>query len=313
MTNKYLAFLIAPLALVLIVLPGDGSVASAAAAGPEQGLVIFHRASGMKAKAIRFNLEQDGRPVGQLLAGTTIELPLAPGSYTFTVRAPSLDGMDYLTLNVEAGKTYRVEGEVLWGWPAGRPKFGNVSESGVATQTASVRPAPVPSVAANPNTISADEAGRLGLRNFAGSWNLKMWSLAADGQELEGKGVAEAAMDGDNAIQIIITEFNAPEFPDATGGGRVLMGYEPGRGFSLRTELSHSNEILKLTGRYEADSNKYVFYLIGGSGGQTATGIKRTSVRIEIRSLDNRSWVAETFASVDGESIQVQSSRFTLR
>jgi hypothetical protein len=289
-------------------------------ADPNRGLVIFHRADVMKARAIRFNIEQDGRPIGQLLAGATLEVPLAPGTYTFTVRAPSVDGMDYLTLNVEAGKTYRVEGEVLWGWPAGRPKFANVSEFGVATKSANAPPpgAPSPSVAASASLVSkqsigADDAGRLGLRNFVGEWNIRMWSLTADGRELEGRGIAQGKLQGEDATRIVITEFEAPEFPDAIGGGRVLIKYEPGRGFSLETDLSHSDEVLKLTGGYEVDTNKYVFYLVGGAGGKTATGISRTSVRLEIRMLDIRSWVAETFASVDGQTMQIQSTRFTRR
>ena len=96
--------------------------------GPDQGLVVFHRADLMKGRAIKFNIEMDGRPIGQLPAGSEFSIPVDPGSYTFTVRVPAWDGMDYLTLNVEAGKTYRVEGEILWGWPVGRPKFKNVSE-----------------------------------------------------------------------------------------------------------------------------------------------------------------------------------------
>jgi len=42
-----------------------------------------------------------------------------------------------------------------------------------------------------------------------------------------------------------------------------------------------------------------------------ATGIERTSVRLEIRSLDTRSWIAGTFAQLDSQSTQVQSSRFS--
>jgi len=44
----------------------------AAEVGPDQGLVVFHRKKSMKGKAIRFNIEQDGRLIGQLLSGSTI-------------------------------------------------------------------------------------------------------------------------------------------------------------------------------------------------------------------------------------------------
>jgi hypothetical protein len=286
-------------------------------------LVIFHRQNESAGRAIRFNIEQDGRPIGQLLAGSTLEVPLAPGAYTFTVRVPSLDGMDYLTLNIEAGKTYRVQGEVLWGWPAGRPRFGNVSESGVATQPASTTPANVPSSPAAPSAtpaaaierqgISANEAGRLGLRNFAGEWNLETWSLTLDGRKLEGSGVAVGTIEGGNATRIVITQFESEDFPAATGGGRVTISLESGSGFVMETEFQYSDEVLKLRGGFQPDSNKYVFYLIGAAEGQTATGINRASVRLEIRSLDLNSWIAETFAHVDGQSTRVHSSRFTRR
>ena len=323
MTTKLITCACVPLLIGLMLWPATGSNALAAA-GPDQGLVVFHRANTMKGKAVLFNIEQDGRPIGQLRAGTTLEVPLAPGSYTFTVRAPSVDGMDYLTLNVVAGVTYSVEGEILWGWPAGRPKFSNVSESGAPTQSTSappgdMQPAPMTTPVAAPTAVdarpgmSAEEAGRLGLRNFAGDWNVRMWSLAADGNELEGRGTAQGTLEGDSTVQIEFIEFAAPDFPDAIGGGRVLFSHEPGRGFSLETRLSYADEVLRLTGGYQTDSNTYVFYLVGGPGGQTATGVDRISMRLEIRTLDARSWVAETFAHVDGQSTQVQSTRFSRR
>ena len=125
MSRNLNSLFVTPILLfTLATWPTPGSIASAAEPGPDHGLVIFHRANVMGGKAIRFNIEQNGVPIGQLLAGTTIELPLAPGSYVFSVRAPSLDGQDFITINVQAGRTYSVEGEILWGWPTGRPKFG---------------------------------------------------------------------------------------------------------------------------------------------------------------------------------------------
>lgn len=323
MTRKLVLALSVPLVFGFVFWSLHGSIVHAAQAGPDEGLVVFHRADVMKGKAILFNIEQDGRPIGQLRAGTTLEVPLAPGSYTFTVRAPSIDGMDYLTLNVEAGKTYSVEGEILWGWPAGRPKFGSVSESGVAARPADMPSVSPPRAAAaaisapvvsnSRSAMSAEDFGRLGLMNFAGDWNLEMWSLASDGRKLEGSGVATGTIEGDNAIRISITQFESAEFPEAIGGGQVTISHESGKGFILKSDLGFSDEVLKLTGGYEAGTNTYLFYLVGAAGGQTATGIDRVSVRLEVRSLDRNAWEANTFAHVDGQSTQVQSSRFTRR
>jgi hypothetical protein len=325
--RKLISVFIGSVVITLAVLPTPASNAVAAEAGPNEGLVIFHRKSSMKGKAIRFNLDQDGIPIGQLLSGTTIERPLPPGNYVFSVRAPSLDGMDVIHINVEAGRTYHVEGKILWGWPAGRPKFGQVSESVAATapvpapaQTVTASPPggalagpALGSVVAEPGAGAVVDIGRMGLKNFIGDWNLDMWSLATDGSKLEGKGAATGTAEGENATRIMITEFQAAAFPAATGGGQILISYEPEKGFLLVSNFSYSDEVLRFTGRYQADTGKYVYFLLVGSGGQTATGITRSSVKVEIRSMDNASWVAETFASVDGKTTLVQSYRFTRR
>lgn len=295
------------------------SVAHAAQAGPGQAQVIFHRPDVMKARATRFNISQNGQPIGQLLAGTTIELALDPGTYTFVASAASLDGQDSITLTVEPGKTYRVKGEVLWSWPVGRPKFTDVSESGVATPAlpeASDNGEVGMSAAAVPGGSAAagsDDAGRIGLRNFAGEWNVRMWSLAADGNELEARGVAEGVLEGNDQVRITLSEFDAPDFPEPTGDAEAILSFEKDKGFILEVYRARKGEVLRLTGSFQKDSNRYVFYLIGGSGGQTVTGIDRNSVRLEIRTLDRRSWVADTFAQVDGQSTQVQSTRFSRR
>jgi hypothetical protein len=325
-----LTILLLGLVVALGIGIAPGSIAVAAEAGPGEGLVVFNRKSSMKGKAVRFNIDQDGRPIGQLLSGTTIEVPLAPGSYNFTVVAPSLDGQDFLTINVEAGWTYNVEGEILWGWPTGRPKFRLVSQSpgpAAASGQSGAETAATPAAMAGPALGSmapqpagsaqagatAEDRGRIGLRNFRGDWNLDVWSLATDGSKLEGRGAATGTPMGDNATQIIITEFAAAAFPEATGGGRLLVSHVPERGFTLESEFKYSGELLKFSGQYDATTGRYTFYLIVGSGGETATGIRRSSVRVEMRSLDIDTWVAETYASVDRQSIQVQSYRFTRR
>ena len=335
MTHRSLSILSLGLIVALGIGIAPGSIASAAEAGPGEGLVVFKRKKTMKGKAIRFNIQQDGRAIGQLLSGTTIEIPLAPGSYNFTVRAPTLDGQDSLTINVEAGWTYNVKGSILWGWPTGRPKFQLASQSPgpaaasaqsgasqagaetAATPEAMAGPAlgsvahqPAASAQAGP---TAEDRGRISLRNFKGDWNLDVWSLATDGSKLEGHGAATGTPMGDSATQINITEFASAAFPKATGGGRLLISHVPDKGFTLESEFKHSGESLKLSGQYDEVTGRYIFYLFDGSGGETVTGIPRSSVRVEIRSLDFDTWVAETYSSVDGQSIQVQYYRFTRR
>jgi len=301
----------------------DASVAYAQEAGPGQGLVVFSRKSSMKGKAMRFNIEHNGTHIGQLLSGTTLEVPVAPGSHTFSVRAPSLDGVDAISINVEAGKTYHVTCEILWGWPACRPKFGAITESGVATGAVDLADqggdalagAALGAAASStaPPARTAEESGRIGLRNFVGDWDINMWSLASDGSKLEGVGVALGVGEGEgDSTRITFTDFSAPAFPAATGGGQVRIAYAEGKGFTLESWFPHSNEVLKFSGRYEPATGRYVFFAFG-SDGETATGMPRTSVRVEVRSVDIATWVAETYASVQGQSMVVQSYRFTRR
>ena len=97
-------------------------------AQPENGQVVFYRPSRAKGAAIRFEIHDSSKgSIGALSNGTVIRKDLEPGGYTFSVRAPSVNGSDSITLHVEAGKVYYVKGEILWGWPAGRPKFTRMS------------------------------------------------------------------------------------------------------------------------------------------------------------------------------------------
>ena len=159
--------------------------------------------------------------------------------------------------------------------------------------------------------VTVGDLGRNGLQNFVGDWNLATWSLAADGSRLAGTGSARVFAADQNAVQIVITDFNAPDFPEATGGGNVLLSYQPGRGFTLESDFAFSDEALRFIGEYRADAGDYSFYFVGGSGGETVTGVLRSSVRVEVRSSGAASWVAATYSYVDGKDTQVQSYQFT--
>jgi hypothetical protein len=297
-----------------------GTTAFAQEAGPGEGLVILSREDKLKGKGIRFNMDINGQRM-QLLAGNTIRMPLPVGTHTISVWSPSLDGQDSITIDVQEGWTYHVEGYIRWGYPAGRAKFKSVSETPAAPgSVAAARPGqPLAGAAlgaaASPSSAtpvrSAEESGRIGLRNFVGDWDLHMWALSSDGDKLEGKGVAQGVAEG-NGTRITFTEVAAPACPAATGGGQVKIGYEEGKGFTLESWFAHSNEVLKFTGRYEAGTGRYVFFMFGSSG-ELATGVPRSSVRVEIRSEDIATWVADTYSAVDGQSMLVQSYRFTRR
>ena len=107
---------------------------------PDKGLVVFYRLSKAKGAAIRFEINDSAKgSIGVLSNGTIIQKDLEPGEHTFTVRSASVSGQDSITLNVEAGKIFYIKGEVLWGWPAGRPKFTRMSDSDAQADLAKIK------------------------------------------------------------------------------------------------------------------------------------------------------------------------------
>lgn len=116
--------------IVLMLLAAHAVATIRAAQVPEpkegKGLVVFYRLSSFQGKAIRFNINHAEGALGQLLSGTYIFKDVDPGEHTFWSQAISAD---LITLSVEAGKTYYIQGTVKMGIYAGRPKFKQVSES----------------------------------------------------------------------------------------------------------------------------------------------------------------------------------------
>ena len=56
-----------------------------------------------------------------------------------SVSSPSFDGQDSITVNVTAGQTYYLKGEIKWGWPAGRTKFSSMPESSGQAELAKIK------------------------------------------------------------------------------------------------------------------------------------------------------------------------------
>ena len=91
-----------------------------------KGLVVFYRSSAFGGGAVRFNLNQDQKPVGALNSGTFLYRDVDPGQHTFWSQAISKDSV---TIDVVAGKTYYIKGVVQTGLLVGRPKLTVVSEA----------------------------------------------------------------------------------------------------------------------------------------------------------------------------------------
>ena len=91
-----------------------------------QGLVVFYRSKSFKAGAIKFTVKDSRGEYGQLTNGSIISVNVESGSNTFWSQVISSDA---ITIDVEEGKIYYVEGTVKMGALAGRPKFNLVEES----------------------------------------------------------------------------------------------------------------------------------------------------------------------------------------
>ena len=130
MFSRFATALLLLLALLLTMQTDQVFSATVPTADPDKGLVVFYRVKRAKGAAMRFQISDiSGVSIGSLSNGTMFYQYFEPGQKTFDVRTPSVSGSDLITLNIVAGETYYVQGEILWGWPAGRPKFSRPSES----------------------------------------------------------------------------------------------------------------------------------------------------------------------------------------
>ncbi len=125
-----LHLLLISFAIALSTFSATAPAADVPEAKPDQGLIVFYRIKRAKGAAMRFQITaNNGASVGDLSNGTMLYQYFEPGQITFDVSTPSVAGSDLLTIDVVAGETYYVRGEILWGWPAGRPKFSRTSDS----------------------------------------------------------------------------------------------------------------------------------------------------------------------------------------
>ena len=95
----------------------------------DKGLVVFYRSKTMKGAAVHLLVRSSNGAAGNLKNGSMFYQYYEPGLRTFDVSTPSVAGSDLITLDIKAGKTYFVRGEILMGWPVGRPRLTQEQES----------------------------------------------------------------------------------------------------------------------------------------------------------------------------------------
>jgi len=92
----------------------------------DKALVVFYRVKSMKGGAIGFNVMQGQEAIGALANGSMFYRYVDPGQHTFWSQVISQDAV---TIDVEAGKTYYIEGVTLIGLVVARPQLRRADES----------------------------------------------------------------------------------------------------------------------------------------------------------------------------------------
>ena len=157
---------------------------------------------------------------------------------------------------------------------------------------------------------TADAAGKRHLADFAGEWNLDIWSLDADGKRITAKGKATAVLPGKDTLRIEYKDIQSANL-DSAISGTSSIGYSANSGFTLENRFSVFPEARRWVGEYLPAKNAYNLYPAQDVEGNTITGVIRSNVRIELRVSGTNLVVAETWSMVDGKEIQIQSYRFT--
>lgn len=90
------------------------------------GVVYFVRDSAFGGGGISYFIFEDTTKIGLLKSGTYFIHRATPGKHTYLAET---EARAVVTLNVEAGKTYYIEGSVGMGFWAGRPELREITEA----------------------------------------------------------------------------------------------------------------------------------------------------------------------------------------
>ncbi|WP_374556783.1 DUF2846 domain-containing protein [Thermomonas sp.] len=101
--------------------PVASATSSMIGAAPEgKGQIVFFRPSKFMGAAIGFIVREGQTELGKLRSGNYFVAAVEPGTHEYTVHS---EAKDVLTLEVEAGETYYVQGSISMGVMAGRPNL----------------------------------------------------------------------------------------------------------------------------------------------------------------------------------------------
>ena len=126
---KRIVICLISIAMSLSLFSSHAFAASLPEVKSDKGLVVFYRSKTMKGAAVHLLVRTSDGAAGNLTNGSMFYQYYEPGQRTFDVSTPSVAGSDLITLDINAGEVYFVRGEILIGWPVGRPKLSQEQES----------------------------------------------------------------------------------------------------------------------------------------------------------------------------------------
>lgn len=85
-----------------------------------KGQVVFFRPSKFAGAAVGFIVREGSNELGKLRSGNYFIAAVEPGTHQYVVHS---EAKDALTLEVEAGETYYVQGTIAMGFMVGRPNL----------------------------------------------------------------------------------------------------------------------------------------------------------------------------------------------
>lgn len=102
-----------------------------------KGQVVFFRPSKFMGAAIGFIVREGQTELGKLRSGNYFVAPVEPGTHEYTVHS---EAKDVLTLEVEAGETYYVQGSISMGVMAGRPNLSPSDQAAFEAIASKLKP-----------------------------------------------------------------------------------------------------------------------------------------------------------------------------
>lgn len=91
-----------------------------------KGQIVFFREKKFAGSAVRYKVREGGTELGKLSSGAYFLQVAEPGVHEYTVHS---EAKDVLTLEVDAGETYYVQGTLTMGFLAGRPNLSPSDET----------------------------------------------------------------------------------------------------------------------------------------------------------------------------------------